>query len=158
MTRRSAPGIDALSREEQEILLALLADLRSPVAPPPSSAVLAIDFIESVKPIIAYHLMRCGWRPDLAKRKIKARKVYGPGLLDGAVTWVPITAPDDPLANLPNMTIAEIEALEPEDVKLEAKRRLGMHVDPPKPPDEWHTRTHVQITDAPDPDNEEPTL
>jgi hypothetical protein len=145
-------GISGFNTEQNATMLALLAELRYPIGPD-GTAVGLIDVLDAIRPIIAYHLTRCGWRPDLSKRTIKVRKVYGEGRFEDAVTWVPMSAPDDPLANLPNMTMAQIEALEPEDVKLEAKRRLGLPTPGYEPPKGWHTHTNISITDEPDPED-----
>jgi hypothetical protein len=80
---------------------------------------------------------------------IKARKVYGSGVYEDAVTWVAFDAPDDPLEHLADMTMGQIEALP--DLKFEAKRRLDA---PPPAPCEpkplWTQPPLVSITDAPD--------
>lgn len=112
-----------------------------------------------VFPEIAWHLEADGWRkpyamaliPEYDTPTIKKRKVYGAGIYEDAVTWVPFTAPDDPLDNLDDMTIAQIESL-PEDLRVEAKRRLGM-LPPPPPqtepnPPAWRVRPRITIADA----------
>lgn len=119
------------------------------------------------KHIIAYHLVRAGWRKPnnhdhLALREefddplIKKRKVTGPGVLEDAVHWVSIAEPDDPLAGLEKMTVGDIEAL-PDELRFEAKRRLGL-IGEPTPEDvpdfgvePWSIKPHLTITDAPDP-------
>jgi hypothetical protein len=134
----------------------MLADLTYPVARDGTTAMDA----GGVAPIIAYHLIRAGWRkPNNADGLvlieayddplIKPRKVYGPGVYADAVTWVPADDPDDPLADLANMTMGQIAALAP-DLQLEAKRRLGMEIRPPTPEPGWTVQTHITITDEPD--------
>ena len=46
-------------------------------------------------------------------------------MYEDACTWVPASAPDDPLDGLEQMTVAQIHAL-PADLRGEALRRLGM--------------------------------
>jgi hypothetical protein len=112
---------------------------------------------------LGWHLERDGWRrpysmtliPEWDIPVIKKRKVYGPGVYEDAVTWVDFNEPDDPLENLADMTISQIEAL-PEDLKLEAKRRLGMLPPPPEPDPQpaWTQPPLVNITNAPDENTE----
>lgn len=96
---------------------------------------------------VAYHLVRCGWRTNPDKRMIKPRIVTAQGVAAGAVEWVPIDAPDDPLANLKNMTMDEINALPP-NLKAQALRRMGGPETPdlPKNPG-WHIKPHITIED-----------
>lgn len=135
--------------EQHRALVALLADLRCPEGYDGTTFAF-MDVLTAALPIISHHLIRCGWRMDMSKRRIKARKVYGTGVLEGAVVWVPIDAPDDPLANVTRMSVAQIEALEPEDLRNEAKRRVGLAVPQPAPPEGWHTATRITISDEPD--------
>jgi hypothetical protein len=118
-------------------------------------------------PGIAYHLNRAGVRipnntegfplvEEYDDPLIKKRKVYGPGVYEDACLWVPFHTPDDPLANLEQMTMAQIEAL-PDDVKFEAKRRLGMLPPTPEntePTPGWSVQPFITITDAPDTETE----
>ena len=119
-----------------------------------------------VRGTISYHLIRAGWRKPnntdgLALVEafddplIKRRKVYGPGVYEDACTWVPATDPDDPLEHLGDMTMAQIEALAP-DVRLEAKRRLGIAPAPDDaevPAAGWTVQPHITISDEPDVDD-----
>ena len=120
----------------------------------------------AIKPWVAWHLIRCGWRKPnnhdhLALREefddplIKKRKVNSPGVVEDAVVWVPIDAPDDPLAGIENMTMRDIEEL-PDELRTEAKRRLGLLITPPaeEPEMPWQIQPHVTITDAPYVDDE----
>ncbi|CKH14022.1 hypothetical protein PXH78_26995 [Mycolicibacterium smegmatis] len=119
----------------------------------------------AVKAWVCWHLVRCGWRKpnntdgfalveDYDDPLIKPRKVYGPGIVEDAVTWVPATDPDDPLQNLESMTVAEIEAL-PDDLKVEAKRRLGLIPPQPQPSEEgWSVKPFITITEADDVDDD----
>lgn len=134
----------------------------------------------AIRPGIAWHLVRAGWRKPnntdgIALREvgtpeeawddpqIKPRKVHGPGVFEDAVTWVPASDPDDPLEDIQNMTMAQIEAL-PADLRDEAKRRLGIL--PPLPTkrdpneqltldsaQEWKVAPFITITDAEDVDD-----
>lgn len=157
------PGLN-LDPEQRSAMLALLADLRYPAGPRGDNLAL-IDgmpyrpddpnILDSMKGVIAYHLTMAGWRPDLSKRKRKARRVYGAGMFADAVVWVGVDEPDDPLADLANMTMAQIDALEPEDVRYEARRRLGLPAPPAAPtPEPWQQPPHVEITDADDEEEE----
>ena len=132
-------------RERNEAMLKLLLDLTYPE----SKDGARVD-LTAFKAIIAYHLVRCGWRMDPDKRMIKARKVNARGVYEDAVDWVPINAPDDPLANLANMTMAEIEALPP-GLKAEAMQRVSGAVLPDLPENPgWHVETSIRITNDPD--------
>ncbi len=101
---------------------------------------------------IGYHMVRRGWRPpgmDPAEPVIKKQKVVGPGVIEDAVKWVPMDAPDDPLEHLDTMTFAEISAL-PEDLKVEAARRLNkgrFDHDLPDPEPSWQVSPNISITD-----------
>lgn len=119
----------------------MLKDLRYPVGK--DGSVMNADFFA---PFVAYHLVRCGWRPNSEKRKIKARKVPGKGIVADAVEWVDVTDADDPLRHLDTMSMREI-ALLPEVWKHEAIRRLGGHVksDLPEPKSIWHVDTKINI-------------
>lgn len=131
--------------ENDLAMLNLMADLRYPVSQ--DGSVLDMTYFS---PLIAWHLVRCGWRPDPKLRKIKPRNVIAKGVIKGAVEWVPVDAPDDPLANLANMTTAEVNALPPIQ-KAEAMRRMGG----PEMPDlrtnpGWKVQTNIKIQNAPD--------
>ena len=121
--------------EQQRYLLRvyeqILADLTYPVAKDGS-----IMDCNAFKAWVGWHLVRAGWRKpnntdgvflieEYDDPMIKSRRVYGPGVYEDAVQWVPFSDPDDPLGNLENMTMAQIEKL-PEDLRAEAKRRLGL--------------------------------
>lgn len=136
----------------------MLDDLFYPVAKDGS-----VMDASGIKAWVCWHLVRAGWRKpnntdglalieEYDDPIIKKRRVYGPGVFEDAVTWVGVDEPDDPLAGLADMTIAQVDAL-PDDVKFEAKRRLGMLVPEPAPPDVspgWSVQPYITITDAPD--------
>jgi hypothetical protein len=146
-------------QERNETMLKLLLDLTYPEAKDGTR----VD-VSAFKAILAYHLVRCGWRMVPEKRMIKARKVSARGVAVDAVDWVPINAPDDPLANLASMTMGEIESLPP-GLRAEALQRMTGEVLPDLPENPgWHVETSIRITDEPDePDdgfvwtNERPT-
>lgn len=138
----------------------MLEDLKYPQAKDGS-----ITDVNRFAHLIAWHLVRCGWRKpnntdgfplveEFDDPIIKARKVLGGGVFEDAVVWVGFNEPDDPLEHLEDMTIREVEAL-PDEVKYEAKRRLGLlpRHEPTPPPEmsnasEWSVTPEVRITDA----------
>lgn len=143
------------------VLAQMLGDLQYPQAKDGS----IID-TKGFGHLVAWHLVRCGWRkpnnldnfPLVEEHDdpiIKPRKVLGPGVFEDAVVWVGFNEPDDPLEHLADMTMREVEAL-PDEVKYEAKRRLGMATTP-TPDDvpnfgveEWSVKTRINITDVED--------
>jgi hypothetical protein len=140
----------------------MLDDLTWPVAKDGSTMQ-----TDGIKAWVCWHLVRTGWRKpnntnnfplveEYDDPLIKPRKVYGPGVFEGAIRWVSVTDPDDPLEGLENMTVGQIEAL-PDDVKFEAKRRLGMlpPVEPSEPTPAWTVRPNINITDEPEPEDVE---
>lgn len=102
-----------------------------------------------VKTIIGYHMIRCGWRKT-SDPVIKKRRVIAPGVIEDAVEWVDIDAPDDPLANLENMSVRELAELSPE-ARAAAIRRLGGEYehDLPEPQGGWQVTPNITITDDP---------
>jgi hypothetical protein len=125
----------------------LIGDLRYPVTK--SGSVLDMTYFS---PALAYHLARCGWRLNPNKRIIKPRRVIAKGVVDDAVEWIAADAPDDPLANLHNMTVAEINQLPPIQ-RAQAMRKVTGQELPELPNNEkgWHTTANLKIEDAPDP-------
>lgn len=138
----------------------MLADLHYPQAKDGS-----VMDASAIKHWVAWHLVRCGWRKpnnldELGLREeyddpvIKKRKVPGPGVVEDAVVWVDVNEPDDPLTGIEDMTFREIEQL-PEEVRAEAKRRLGLAAPAPATPSAeelqtpWQIRPHISITDTP---------
>lgn len=82
-------------------------------------------------PHIAYHLVRCGWRPVNNRRMIKKVPIgSGPQRVDDAVAWVDINTPDD--LDPSEMTVEQLKAA-PAHIQAEAVRRLNG--DPVVPPD-----------------------
>jgi hypothetical protein len=150
---RYAQAVTGQTPEKVEMTNAfatMLKDLRYPVGK--DGSVMNADFFA---PFVAYHLVRCGWRPVDEKRTIKPRRVPGAGMVESAVEWVPIDEPDDPLHNLGSMTMQELNRL-PDVWRHEAIRRLGGDVksDLPKPVNGWHVNTRIRIKDMPRDPNE----
>lgn len=143
--RAKLANAKAEDAERNETLLKLLLDLTYPEAKDGTR----VD-LSALSPIIAYHLVRCGWRMVPEKRLIKSRKVNARGVYVDAIDWVPIDAPDDPLEHLADMTMAEIEALPP-GLKAEAMQRISGAVLPELPENPgWKVETSIRITDDPD--------
>lgn len=136
-------------QERVDAVMACLLDLTYPVAADGTR----ID-VSAFRQIIAYHLVRCGWRMDREKRMIKSRKVNARGVYVDANEWVPIDMPDDPLENLANMTMAEINDLPP-GLKAEAMQRITGEVLPELPENPgWRVETSIRIVDdANEPDD-----
>ena len=134
----------AEAKREQEIaVLNLLADLRYPVSK--DGSVLDTTFFA---PLLARHLTLCGYRLDLEHRKIKSRRVSVRGVPADAVEWVDVSEPDDPLADLHHMTMADIDKLSPV-LRAEALRRMGAPEPAAPPPANpgWHVQTHMTVND-----------
>ena len=141
---QSADG--AAARREKEIaVLHLMADLHYPVSK--DGSVLDLTYLG---PLISYHLVRCGWRPDPDHREIKSRLITAKGVISGAVEWVGVGEPDDPLAGLASMTMAQINSLPP-NLKAEAIRRMGGPETEalPETPG-WHVAPSLRIHEEPD--------
>lgn len=136
--------------EKNEAMAAMMVDLRY-------VETRSGDLIDlmGLQAAIAWHLTRCGWRPDPDKRMIKARRVIAQGVGEGAIEWVDVDEPDDPLANLANMTMAQINAL-PSHLKAQAMRRMGGPETEALPTNPgWKVETSIQIEEAPDPNDTE---
>ncbi len=117
-----AAEAEALQQEMEDAFAAFLSDCHYPVGKN-GEVMQSTYFVTHV----AYHMVRCGWRPSAAP-VIKKRKVDAPGVVEDAVEWVDVNAPDDPLAGVEQMTFAQISAL-PEYLRRKAIRRLGGTVD-----------------------------
>lgn len=116
----------------------------------PDDTVVDMSFTRAVA---AYHLARLGFA-QINPPLIKKREVSGPGIVEGACHWVPADADDTPLVyrnpldDLDNMTIAEINAL-PTPLKRVAYEKLGMPFEEPG----WQQRPILNIDDVPDTDD-----
>lgn len=146
VTEEQIAAMSDMQREQHQAFAICIKDLRYPVTK--EGDVADVSYIAA---LVAYHLVRCGWRPDPAKRVIKARKVVGRGVATGAVEWVGMDEPDDPLAGLENMTMKELAALTPA-ARAEAIRRLGGDTpnDLPMPEPSWQLKPNIRITDQDD--------
>lgn len=143
--RKQLATQDDHAREMELSLVELMHDLRFPVAR--DGSILDASF---VSPIVAYHLIRCGWRCDQQKRVIKPRSIVAKGVVEGAIEWVPVNEPDDPLSDLDKMTMADIQKLSP-SLRAEALRRMGAPETPDLPTNSgWHVSTSLKVEDAPD--------
>jgi len=135
--------------ESDLAMLYMLGDLRYPVSQ--DGSVLDMTYFG---PLITWHLIRCGWRNDPEKRIIKPRKVTAKGVIKGAVEWVSVNEPDDPLADLPSMTMQDVQQLPPR-LRAEALRRMGGPETPELPENPgWTVATSMRIQDAPDTTND----
>lgn len=133
---------EARKREMETALADFLADCHYPVSK--NGDVMDATYYVA---LVGYHMVRCGWRRS-GLPVIKKRKVLGPGVIEDAVEWVPLNAPDDPLANLENMSVRELAELSPA-VRAEAIRRLGGAYDHdlPEPETAWKVTPNITITD-----------
>lgn len=130
--------------EKNEAMLELMRDLVYPESKDGST--LDVSFFST---IIAWHLVRCGWRPDPAKRTIKPRRLIAKGLPDNAIEWVSVDEPDS--IDYTKLTIHEIRALSPRQRAI-AMRALGGAETPDLPTNPgWTVQTNIHIQDAPDP-------
>lgn len=136
--------------EKNAAMAALMVDLAYPVAKDGNTV---ID-LQGLQGVIAWHLVRCGWRPDPEKRMIKPRRIIAHGVARNAVEWVGVNEPDMPDYN--SMTVAEINALPPVQ-KAQALRATGLAKgDVPNLPDNpgWKVTPHLTIVDEPDTDDQ----
>lgn len=118
-----------LSAEVEVVIEQFLADFQYPVNR--RGEPLDLRFLG---PHIAYHLVRCGWRPIGNRRMIKKVAIgTGPQRVDDAVAWVNINTPDD--LDPDQMTVEQLKAA-PAHIQAEAVRRLNG--DPIPPADGGH--------------------
>lgn len=81
--------------------------------------------ISGLVPILSYHLARAGCTVDPSLAVIKKRRLPpAPQVMDGAVEWVPLWAPDTVEDELDGKSIADIDTLSPV-ARAELIRRLG---------------------------------
>lgn len=110
-------------------------------------------------PVLAYHLARAGAYIDPDRAVIKSRRLPpAPGVIDGAVEWVSVNAPDRVNDELTGATLDDLDSLSPA-ARAELIRRLGgdtavaeqinTNLDERAP---WHVETSIQF------DDEESTL
>lgn len=103
-------------------------------------------------PILAYHLARTGCVVDHDRAIIKARRLPpAPGVVEDAVEWVSVHAPDSIEDELAGATLDDVGRLSPA-ARAELIRRLGGEppaTDQPDPDDSqlWHVETHIHFDD-----------
>lgn len=144
-------AMSTMQIEQHDMFAAMLLDLRYPVTKEnPDGTGGDVFDVSYIAAAVAYHLIRCGWRPDVSKRVIKSRKVIGRGVPAGAVEWVGMDEPDDPLADIGNMTMKQVAELSPQ-ARAEALRRLAPNTTPdiPMPEANWQLKPNIKIVDAP---------
>jgi hypothetical protein len=110
--------------------------------------------VRFMTPALSYHLARCGWRwhPELAV--IKPRRLPPtPGVVQDAVEWVALDAPDSIDDELAGVTIDDVDRLSPA-ARAELIRRLGGDgtAVAEKDPDLdaktlWHVETTIHFDD-----------
>ena len=110
--------------------------------------------VKFMLPTLAYHLARAGARiiPELAV--IKQRRLpLTPGVVEDAVEWVPIDAPESVEDELAGATLADLGRLSP-SARAELIRRLGGEPpsSAPAPQTGWHVETSIHFDDE-DEDN-----
>jgi hypothetical protein len=103
-------------------------------------------------PMLAYHLARAGLRIMPEAAVIKPRRLTPrPGVIDDAIEWVALDAPNSIDDELAGATVDDIGRLSPA-ARAEFIRRLGgdgTKVDVPEPDADldartpWHVQTHI---------------
>ncbi|ALF01397.1 minor tail protein [Mycobacterium phage LilPharaoh] len=109
--------------------------------------------VRYILPVIAFHLARAGCVIDPSRAVIKKRRMPPtPGVVEDAVEWVPIDAPDSIEDELEGATLADLPHLSPAAQAEFRRRALG---EPPAPTvvddqgvdlDErtpWHVETSI---------------
>lgn len=143
---------DALKAEMEEAFADFIADCRYPQGK--GGERMQSDYFVT---IVAYHMVRCGWRRAAAP-VIKKRKVAAPGVVEDAIEWVACDAPDDPLEGVESMTFAEVAAL-PEHLRRMAIARLGGNAEvdddlPPMGEPAWQVTPNISYsTESPSGDD-----
>jgi hypothetical protein len=113
-------------------------------------------------PILAFHLARAGCVIDRDRALIKARLLPpAPGVIEGAVEWVSVHAPDGIEDELDGATLDDLDRLSPA-ARAELMRRLGG--DPATVPGynpdvvpqlddraPWHVETSIHFDDEESP-------
>lgn len=102
-------------------------------------------------PVLAFHLARAGCIIDPARATIKPRLLPPtPGVIEDAIEWVPIDAPDTIEDELAGVTIDDIDRLSP-TARAALIRRLGGQApdlgQQPNPDQQtlWHVETSIHI-------------
>lgn len=100
-------------------------------------------------PIIAFHLSRCGAVIDPSRAIIKARRLPPtPGVIEDAVEWVGIDAPESIDDELAGATVDDLARLSPA-ARAELIRRLGGEAPTPAPDTGalWHVEPTIHFDD-----------
>jgi len=150
----TAPKLPALPpRPEGDGLAATMYDIADALRYPVDSRGRVYD-VRWLEPILAFHLARVGAVIDPKRAVIKPRRLPPtPGVIEDAIEWVPISAPDRIDDELAGATIADIDRLSPA-ARAELIRRLGgdgaaaaesdPNLDERTP---WRVETHIQFDD-----------
>jgi hypothetical protein len=109
--------------------------------------------VRFLRPVIAFHLARHGFRLCKEKQMIKARRLPPtPGVVEDAVEWVHPNAPNSIEDELAGATIDDIARLSPA-ARAELIRRLGGNPQsaaqdtPLEERAPWHVETRVHFDD-----------
>lgn len=112
-------------------------------------------------PVLSYHLARAGCVVDPERAVIKKRRIPPtPGVVEDAIDWVPLDAPDRIDDELAGVTVDDIDRLSPA-ARAEFIRRLGGDptglpgADTPVAPTSddldartpWHVETRIHFDD-----------
>lgn len=100
-------------------------------------------------PVLAFHLARAGCVVDPERAVIKKRRrPPSPGVVEDAVDWVPLNAPDSVEDELADATLADLDRLSPA-ARAVLMRRLGgqpdytdTDLDSLTP---WHVETSIHL-------------
>jgi hypothetical protein len=108
--------------------------------------------VRFILPVLAFHLAACGVRvhPELAVIKKRLRPPT-PGVVEDAVDWVPINAPNSIEDELAGVTLDDVDRLSPA-ARAVLLRRLGGE---PSAADQndldaaapWHVETSIHFDD-----------
>ena len=107
--------------------------------------------VRFLMPVLAYHLARTGCVIDPERALIKPRKLPpAPGVIEDAIEWVPMSAPDTVEDELTGVTLDDIDRLSP-TARAALIRRLGgqapdfgQNIDPDAQTP-WHVETSIHL-------------
>lgn len=106
--------------------------------------------VRFILPVLAFHLAAAGvrWHPELAIIKKRVRPP-APGVVEDAVDWVPINAPDSVEDELAGATLDDLDRLSPA-ARAVLMRRLGGEPHAADPADldaaaPWHVETSIHF-------------
>jgi hypothetical protein len=100
-------------------------------------------------PIMAFHLARCGAVIDPSRAIIKARRLPPtPGVIEDAVEWVSVNAPESIDDELAGKSLDDVDKLSP-TARAELIRRLGGKAPSHQPATEtlWHVQPSIHFDD-----------